>query len=218
VDQTAPVSDRTLVSALLDGDEAAFLSLFSQYQPSMLRICGIFLNDPAVAEEVVQDTWLDMIQGLNRFEGRSSLKTWLFTILTNKAKTRSKRESRSIPLSELLDLELGESGPSVDPERFLSAGQRWAGHWAVPPKPWERSTEDEILTEELLNTIKSAVRLLPEGQRTVFSMRDIEGWNSEEVCNVLGLSETNQRVLLHRARSKVRRALEGYFDEKVGSP
>jgi RNA polymerase sigma-70 factor (ECF subfamily) len=217
VDPAALVNIRVNVSALLDRDEAAFLSLVSQYQPSMLRVCEIFVNDPAVAEEVVQDTWLDMLRGLEHFEGRSSLKTWLFTILTNKAKTRSKRESRSIPFSAFEALGPVEGELSVNPERFLPAGCRWAGHWVEMPHPWERAIEEQVLSDELLDTIRAVIQLLPESQRLVFSMRDIDGWSSGEVCNVMGFSETHQRVLLHRARSKVRRALEQYFDQKVGS-
>jgi RNA polymerase sigma-70 factor (ECF subfamily) len=157
-----------------------------------------------------------MLQGLNRFEGRSSLKTWLFTILTNNAKTRGKRESRTIPFSAMEDLDPGGDEPAVDPERFLPAGHEWAGHWVEKPQPWVRTNEEAVQSIELLTYIYSAIQFLPPNQRTVVSLRDVEGWNTEEVCNVLGISETNQRVLLHRARSRLRRALEQYYDDKVG--
>jgi RNA polymerase sigma-70 factor (ECF subfamily) len=209
-------NDGTFLAALRRGDENAFLSLVNQYGGSMLRVCQVYVNDHAMAEEVVQDTWIDMLQGLKRFERRSSLKTWLFTILTNNAKTRGKRESRSIPFSAMEDLDLGGDEPAVDPERFLPAGHEWAGHWVDKPQPWARTSEDAVQSKELLVYIHSAIQLLPPNQRTVVTLRDVEGWNSEEVCNVLGISETNQRVLLHRARSKLRLTLEQFYDEKIG--
>jgi RNA polymerase sigma-70 factor (ECF subfamily) len=206
--------DEGLLEDLRRGDEASFLALVKKYQGSMLRVGGIYLRDPAMVEEVVQDTWLDFLEGLGRFQGRSSLKTWLFTILTNNAKTRGKRESRSLSFSQLGRVEMDE--PAVDPQRFLPPGQPWAGHWALKPQPWRRSIEEDLLSRELLVRIEAAIDNLPAVQRTVISLRDVNGWSSEEVCNVLGISETNQRVLLHRARSKVRQALERYFDEKAG--
>jgi RNA polymerase sigma-70 factor (ECF subfamily) len=206
--------DQHLLEALRRGDEASFITLVEKYQGSMLRVGGIYLKDPAMVEEVVQDTWIDFLEGLERFEGRSSLKTWLFTILTNNAKTRGKRESRSLSFSQLVGVETDE--PAVDPQRFLPPGQRWAGIWALKPQPWGRSIEEEVLSHELLMRIEAVIEGLPGVQRTVISLRDVNGWPSEEVCNVLGISETNQRVLLHRARSKVRQALERYFDEKAG--
>jgi RNA polymerase sigma-70 factor, ECF subfamily len=166
-----------------------------------------------MVEEVVQDTWLDFLEGIGRFEGRSSLKTWLFTILTNNAKTRGKRESRSLSFSQLEGVETDEA--AVDPERFMPPGQLQAGQWAYPPQPWGRSIEEDVLSQELLKHIESAIQELPAVQRTVISLRDVEGCSSNEVCNVLGVSETNQRVLLHRARSRVRQALERYFDAKA---
>jgi RNA polymerase sigma-70 factor (ECF subfamily) len=214
MESAIPVNDASLVAALRDGDEAAFMSLVEQYQPAMQRACRIFVRDPAIADEVVQDTWLDFLRGLPRFEGRSSLKTWLFAILTNNAKTRGKRESRTIVFSDLEDPEGGKGEPSVEPERFLPAHHQWAGHWALKPEPWDSSIEEAVLSKELVDAIEAEIELLPESQRAVISLRDISGWSPEEACNVLGLSETNQRVLLHRARSKIRRALEGYFDRK----
>lgn len=207
--------ERELLAALQRGDEAAFRSLVNQHHSAMLRVCCLFVKDLAAAEEIVQDTWLAVLESLHRFEGRSSLKTWLFAILTNKAKTRGKRESRSLPFSAFEVTSSLQDEPAVDPERFLPAGQEMAGHWAEKPRPWERAPETEAQSKELLANIQAAIERLPESQRMVISLRDIEGWSSAEVCNVLGLSETNQRVLLHRARSKVRRALEVYFDAKT---
>lgn len=215
MDPATATNDGLLITSLLQGEEAAFLSLIDHYQASMLRICRMYISDPAVAEEVVQDTWLSMLQGLRRFEGRSSFKTWLFTILANKARTRAKRERRSISFSDLEDSTLEEPEPAVDPNRFLPEGYQWAGGWAVKPQPWGSSIEQATLSKELMDYIEAAIQRLPESQRVVISMRDVQGWRSEEVCNVLGLSESNQRVLLHRARSKLRRALEQYYDEKV---
>jgi RNA polymerase sigma-70 factor (ECF subfamily) len=206
--------DEGLLEALRRGDEDSFLALVEKYQGSMLRVGGIYLRDSAMVEEVVQDTWVDFLEGLERFEGRSSLKTWLFTILTNNAKTRGKLESRSLSFSQLEGGETGE--PAVDPQRFLPLGQPWAGHWALKPQPWGRSIEEDVLSREMFIRIESAIDSLPAMQRIVISLRDVNGWSSEEVCNVLGISETNQRVLMHRARSKVRQALERYFDEKAG--
>lgn len=208
--------EKELIAALQRGDEAAFLSLVNQHQSAMLRVCRLFVKDLAAAEEVVQDTWLAVLESLHRFEGRSSLKTWLFAILTNKARTRGVRESRSLPFSTLVRAEAGEAEPSVDPERFLPAGHAMADHWAEKPRPWDRAIEADALSKELLAYAREAIENLPETQRTVISLRDIEGWPSAEVCNILEVSETNQRVLLHRARSKVRRALEEYFDDKAG--
>lgn len=208
-------TEKELLAALQRGDEAAFLSLVNQHHSAMLRVCRLFVSDLAAAEEVVQDTWLAVLESLHRFEGRSSLKTWLYAILTNKAKTRGVRDSRSLPFSALGKARLSWEEPAVDPGRFLPEGQEWAGSWAEKPRPWERSLETEALSTELLARVQAAIENLPETQQTVIVLRDVEGWTSAEVCNILGVSETNQRVLLHRARSKVRRALEVYFDAKA---
>jgi RNA polymerase sigma-70 factor, ECF subfamily len=203
-----------LVEALRRGEEAAFVALIERYQASLLRLATIYVASRAVAEEVVQETWLGVLQGLARFEGRSSLKTWIFRILTNRAKTRGEREGRSIPFSalEALDAEPGE--PSVDPARFLPPDHpQFAGHWVSFPKNWDDVPESRLLSDETRAQIAMAIETLPPHQRTVISLRDVEGWTADEVCHVLGISETNQRVLLHRARSKVRRVLEQYLSE-----
>ncbi len=206
-------ADRRLIARLRDGDEAAFAELVDMYHASMLRLARSFVSDRAVAEEVVQETWLGVIRGIDRFEGRSSLKTWLFRILTNTAKKRGVRERRSVPFSSL-------AGPddeaAVDADRFLPEGHQWAGHWAAPPPSWGPAPEERLLAGEARAVIDDAVAQLPEMQRQVITLRDIDGWSSKEVCDVLDLSEVNQRVLLHRARSKVRGALESYFADTEG--
>jgi RNA polymerase sigma-70 factor (ECF subfamily) len=156
-----------------------------------------------VAEEVAQETWVGVLNGLDRFEGRSSLKTWIFRILVNRAKTRGERESRSVPFSSL---ESGDGEPSVDPDRFIEAGA-----WASPPRAWEGEPEDRLLAGEARAVIDRAIEQLPTAQRQVITLRDIEGLDADEVVAVLDITDGNQRVLLHRARSKVRQALEDYL-------
>lgn len=201
-------SEAELIQALRNGDEAAFTSLVEQYYTSMVRIAMIYVPDQAIAEDVVQETWIGVLRGLDRFEGRSSLKTWIFTILTNRAKTRAQRESRYVPLTTAGDDEADDNEPVITPDRFSPEG-----HWSSDNRPdtWEAIPEDRLLSQETLSLIDQAISELPLGQREVIRLRDIEGWSSAEVCNVLDISETNQRVLLHRARSKVRRALEHYL-------
>jgi RNA polymerase sigma-70 factor (ECF subfamily) len=204
--------DTRLERALRNGDEQAFGELVERYHSSLLRVAMIYVKDRSVAEEVVQETWLGVIRGLERFEGRSRLKTWIFRILTNTAKTRAVRESRTVPFSSVLSYE-AEDGPSVEPERFFPAGEsRWAGHWASPPQRWDDLPEGRLLSRETLGVIRSAIDALPPMQAHVITLRDVEGWSSDEVCALLDISDANQRVLLHRARSKVRRELEGYLD------
>jgi RNA polymerase sigma-70 factor (ECF subfamily) len=196
--------DAALVDRLRAGDEAAFAELVRQYHPSLLRFARLFVSTPAVAEEVLQETWLGVLKGIGRFEGRSSLKTWIFRILANTAKTRAQREGRSVPFSTLEDAE-GSFEPAVERARFTSSG-----HWALPPPEWP---EERLLGAETRSVIAQAIETLPVTQRAVISLRDIEGWSADEVRNALDLSETNQRVLLHRGRAKVRRALEQYLME-----
>jgi len=211
VTAVTPVEELNLIEALRAGDERAFERLVAEYHASMLRLALSFVRNRAVAEEVVQETWLGVLNGLDRFEGRSSLKTWIFRILTNRAKTRGEREGRTVPFSSLA--EPGEEGPSVEPERFSGPDHRWAGHWAAYPERWETVPERKLLSSEARTRIDDAIAGLPPSQRAVITLRDVAGLTSEEVCNVLELSETNQRVLLHRARSKVRAVLEDYFKE-----
>lgn len=202
--------ERALVAALRRGEEGAFETLIDAYSPALLRVAMGFVRNRAVAEEVVQDCWLGVVRGIDRFEGRSSLKSWIFKILTNTAQTRGERERRTVPLSSLRGS--GESnGAAVDPDRFFSADHdRYPGHWALGPTRWP--TPDEgLLAGETRQVILRAIEELPIAQQAVITLRDIQGWPSEEVCAALELSEGNQRVLLHRARAKVRAALEGYF-------
>ena len=205
--QLTTAGERGLVEALQRGDEAAFTSLVEELTPSMLRVARLYVPTQAVAEDVVQEAWLGVLRGIDRFESRSSLKTWIFRILTNTAKTRGIREGRSVPFSSLGADE--PDGPAVDPDRFLGEDSRFPGHWAAPPRAWEGG--ERLLTQETLDLIEREIAKLPPAQAVVVTMRDVEGFDADEVCNALGISETNQRVLLHRARSKVRRALEEYM-------
>lgn len=199
-----------LLASLRLGDERAFSALVDQHGPTMLRLARMYVRERSVAEEVVQEAWLGVLRGLERFEGRSSLKTWLYRIVTNLAKTRAVREARSVPFSALTGAEIEQEEPSVPPERFRGSEDRWAGHWASPPADWAQP-EHQLLSGETRTVIDRVIELLPEAQRTVITLRDVEGWSSEEVCNALELSETNQRVLLHRARTRVRHALDDYL-------
>lgn len=203
--------DLQLVAALRNRDEAAFMWLADKYHLSLVRLATLFVKDQAVAEEVAQETWIGVLRGIDRFEGRSSLKTWIYRILTNTAKTRAQRENRSIPFSAWGNADESIE-PSVEPDRFLPATDpRWSRHWASEPQPWTNIPEDLFLSKETQAVIRRAIDQLPATQRAVITRRDMEGWSSAETCNVLEISETNQRVLLHRARAKVRRALEQYF-------
>jgi len=207
MEQVLSPHDARLLEGLRAGDEAAFVFLMREYGAGMLRVAMMYVSSRAVAEEVVQEAWLGVLRGIGRFEGRSSLKTWLFRIVANTAKTRGMRESRSIPFSSLGDDTGGE--PTVDPDRFLGSGERFPGHWGVPPQAW--APEGRLLSQETIDVIEREIDRLPAAQRAVITMRDVQGFTSEEVCNALDLSETNQRVLLHRARAKVRGALEEYM-------
>ncbi len=205
-------AEAQLLDALRAGDEAAFAELVREYQASLVRVARIYVSTQAAAEEVAQETWLGVLNGLDRFEGRSSLRTWIFRILTNIAKTRAQRDGRTLPFSALQDPGWVPEA-AVDADRFLdSEHPRWPGHWALRPEPWP---EDALVAAETRGRVEQAIEELPASQRAVISLRDIEGWDSAEVCNALGISETNQRVLLHRARSKVRSALERYLNEDV---
>ena len=210
---TADASERLLLARLRDGDEAAFADLVERYHGLMLRVAMAYVPSRAVAEEVVQETWLAVIQQLDRFEGRSTLKTWIFQILSNRAMTRGARERRSVPFSALAEARAEATEPSVPPERFLGEGHRWAGHWASPPASWQDVPEERLLSAETRAEVERAIEALPPAQRLVIRMRDVHGLSAAEACAALGLSDANQRVLLHRARAKVRAALERYLEE-----
>ena len=200
-----------LVQRLREGDEPAFAELIDMYGATMLRVAQMYVRDRASAEEVVQETWLAVLNGIDRFEGRSSLKTWLFRILTNRAKTRGERDGRQVPFSSLAGAG-EEDEPAVDPDRFLGPDSAEPGAWAAPPRAWP---QDKVLEHETLDVIKMAIEQLPEAQREVIRLRDVEGWTPMEVTDALEITDGNQRVLLHRARSKVRAALEAYLDPDV---
>lgn len=214
VGNRASTEDLHLVAMLCAGDEDAFVSLIERYNTTMLRLAMIYISERAVAEEIVQETWMGVLQGIKRFEGRSSLKTWIFRILTNCARTRAQCEVRSVPFSSLSDPEVSGDEPAVDPDRFLPAGSNDPGAWASLPSNWGDIPENRLLSQETYACIEMAIGKLPPNQRTVITLHDIEGWGAEEIRNVLSISEANFRVLLHRARSRVRRALEQYFGER----
>jgi len=203
--------DAVVVAALRRGDESVFTELVNAYSSSLLRLAQDFVRTRPVAEEVVQETWLAVLSGIDRFEGRSSLKTWLFRILVNKAKTRGVREARTVPFSSFVGDE--DTGPVVPEERFRGPDDQWPGHWASPPVPLDTVPETRLLARETRQRIAGALETLPDTQRAVVTLRDVAGWDSEEVCEALGLSEGNQRVLLHRGRAKLRAALEDYLEE-----
>ncbi len=187
--------DALLLVRLRAGDEEAFVTLVERYHSSMLRLAMSYVSSRAVAEEVVQDTWLAVLRGLGRFEERSSLRTWVFSILVNRARTTGVREARSVPVAD--------AGPVVDAARFGPNGG-----WAVPPEPWAEEAENRIDAGKLSEVVRGGLDGLPGRQREVVVLRDVEGMSSAEVCQVLAISEANQRVLLHRGRSKLRQALE----------
>lgn len=202
------LSEEQLVAALRAGDEDAFRTVVREWHPSLLRVAQIFVPTRALAEDVVGETWLRVLGALDRFEGRSSLRTWVFRILVNTAKTRAQREGRTIPFSALQDAARVPEA-AVEPERFLPGDDlAHPGGWIAPPRALP---EERLVASETRDVIARAIFALPANQRAVISLRDVEGWSSEEVRNALDISEVNQRVLLHRARSRVRRALEDYL-------
>ena len=206
--------DADLVRRLRAGDESAFSEVVDSWSPTMLRVARSFVSTEASAEEMVQETWLAVLAGLHRFEGRSSLRTWVFRILSNQAKTRGVRESRTMPMSSLGgDGGDGGDGPTVDPDRFRGRDDQHPGQWTAEgaPRRWEPSPEVSVLSGEISGLVAEALVLLPERQRTVVSLRDVHGLTSAEVCDTLGITVANQRVLLHRARARLRTALEDYY-------
>jgi RNA polymerase sigma-70 factor (ECF subfamily) len=215
---TAPVGGRPrsvdesrLVEALRASDEEAFVELIRRYGGTMLRVARLYVSSRAVAEEVVQETWLAVLTGIERFEGRSSFKTWLFQILANRAHTRAAKEGRSVPFSALSEEELAAEEPSVEADHFRGHGERFAWHWTSSPPRWAELPEARLLSQETISVVEQAAASLPPAQRAVVTLRDIVGWDADEVCQVLGISAVNQRVLLHRARTKVRKALERHL-------
>lgn len=199
----------TLLDRLRAGDEQAFDELICAEGPGMLRVARIYVGSREVAEEVVQETWLRVLRSLDAFEGRSSLRTWVYVILANVARTRAAREGRSIPLADLQS----DTEPSVPEDRFFpSSHPRWAGMWSTLVASWDAVPDERLLAGEAREKLKSAVGRLPARYAAVFTLRDVEGWPADEVCAVLGLTPENQRVLLHRARSRIRACLEEYLE------
>jgi RNA polymerase sigma-70 factor (ECF subfamily) len=193
----APVlGDDDLLQRLRAGDEAAFVELVDRYHTSMIRLARSYVPSHAVAEEVVQDTWLGVVKGLDRFEGRSSLKTWLFRILLNRARTTGGRERRLVPV--------GGHEPTVDPARFAGDGQ-----WSVIPTPWTDEVDDRLVAADTIESVRKAIDDLPDSQRMTVLLHDLEGLSGPEVSELLQISEGNQRVLLHRGRAAVRQRLAG---------
>lgn len=202
-------NDAPLVDRLRAGDEAAFRELVEGYHPLLLQVARGYVPSDAVAQEVVQETWLGVLNGLDGFEGRSSLKTWIFRILVNRAKTRGTRERRTLPFASAFEPERDGVPALVDPGRFEPCDHPLVPvHWAAPVTAWRGSPEQRLTATETRDAISAAVDALPPAQREVLTLRDVHGWSAAEVCNALDVSETNQRVLLHRARTKVRTALE----------
>jgi RNA polymerase sigma-70 factor (ECF subfamily) len=201
--------DLAIAAALRAGDEQAFRALFDRYHQVLRRTARGYVDSDAVAEEIAQETWVAIVRGIDRFEGRSALLTWMFSILFKQARSHRVRESRSLPLSSLAREEDDHLGCS--PDRFQKDDEAWPGHWATPPRPWQKP-ERRLLSLEARERLKDALAQLPERQRTVIALRDVDGLPAEEVCAMLGLSPENQRVLLHRGRSRLRAALEEYVD------
>ena len=197
-------TDAVLLERLRAGDEAAFVTLVRRHHEAMLRVASSFVPGRHVAEEVVQETWVAVLRGINDFEGRSSLRTWLFKILVNRARTAGARERRSVAVGAMDDRE--QPIPAVDPARFADNGS-----WLVPPEPWPDEVDDRLHAEKLADVIRTAIDDLPDRQRLVVTLRDIEGLSSTETCGILNISEANQRVLLHRARTRLRQILETEF-------
>jgi RNA polymerase sigma-70 factor, ECF subfamily len=203
--------DAAVVAALRAGDEDAFVALLDRYDAPLRRLARTFVSSGATADEVVQDTWLAVIEGIDRFERRSSLKTWIYRILMNKARTRGARDKRSVVFSAVA-LDPDGGGPTFPADRFLPPDHpTWPGHWAIAPHAWESLPQQELEAHETLERVRAAIADLPTVHRLVITLRDLEECSSAEVCELLDLTPANQRVLLHRARAKVRAALEGYF-------
>jgi RNA polymerase sigma-70 factor (ECF subfamily) len=204
-------ADAALVERLRAGDANAFAEIVRAWSPMMLQAASAYVSTDASAQDVVQDTWLAMIRGLDNFEGRSSLRTWVLAILSNIGRSRGAREARILPWSSLGPSD--DDGPAVDPGRFRGPGDHWPGHWAPlhKPRPWPGSPEAEIMIAETRRQLENGLAELPERQRMVVTLRDVHGLSSDEVCALLGLSASNQRVLLHRGRSRLRGLLELHY-------
>jgi RNA polymerase sigma-70 factor, ECF subfamily len=205
-------NDQEVLDALRAGDEEVFAQLVRRHHSSLLRLARVYVSNPATAEEVVQDTWIGLLESLDRFEGRSSLKTWIFRIMINTARKRRGKEARSIPFSSLGPETSGDEA-TMDPDRFAGSGDKLPGHWTITPANWDQLPEQRLISLETRRVVEEAIETLPPNQKEVITLRDVEGWTAEETCNVLQLTATNQRVILHRARARIRRDLESYFGD-----
>jgi RNA polymerase sigma-70 factor (ECF subfamily) len=207
----ATTDDLRLVAALRAGDDIAFTWLIDSYHTALVRLATVYVQSYQEAEEVAQETWLGVYRGIMRFEGRSSLKTWIFRILINQARRRGRQGGRTIPFSSVWSEEAEPAEPAVDPDRFYPPGNEHAGRWSLSPRDWGQNPEKRLLATETREVIVRAIATLPPNQREVITLRDVEGWSAEEACHVLEITDGNQRVLLHRARSRVRQTLETYL-------
>ena len=205
-------TEKEILALLRDGNEEAFCALVRRHTPSMTRVAMAFVSRREVAEEVVQETWLNVVRSLDKFEAKSSLRTWIWTILRNCASRRAEQEQRLVPLSELAADEASGDDLGVSRDRFFEEG-RWDGMWSSAVPPWDDLPEERLLSSELCTALLEAIEALPRMQRAVITLRDVEGWPPEEVCEYLGVADGNQRVLLHRARGAARTAIERYLEE-----
>jgi RNA polymerase sigma-70 factor (ECF subfamily) len=201
--------DAALVTALRAGDEDAFGWLLDRLDRPLRRLARTFVSTPAAADEVVQETWLAVLEGLDRFEQRSSVRTWVTRVLMNKARTRGTRDRRTVPFSSI-------EAPTFPPEAFRGPDDPdWPGHWVVPPRPWEQLPAEQVEGRETVACVRAAIEALPPLHRQVITLRDVEGWPAGEICAVLDLTPANQRVVLHRARARVRDAVASYLEQPV---
>jgi RNA polymerase sigma-70 factor (ECF subfamily) len=212
-DPRALPADALIVTRLRARDEEMFALLVDVWSPGLLRAARAYVADEHAAQDVVQETWLGVLRGIDGFAARSSLRTWTYRILVNTAKTRGARDARTVPLSSLAPTD-DDRGPTVAPDRFQGSGEPYPGHWRAGPAPWP-APENEALARETRHHLAAALALLPARQRLVVTLRDVEGYSSAEVCAILEVSPANQRVLLHRARATLRAALEGYLSRGV---
>lgn len=203
--------EASLTARLKQGEEGAFDELVKRHHSALIRMAMGYVADRELAEEVVQDTWMAVIKGLDRFEGRSSLRTWIFGIMIHKAKDRGVREKRHTTFSDFETFD-DDREEAVDPSRFHQSGE-WTGHWAVPPQPWDEQTPEKLLaSQQAVNAMHRAIDALPSTLKAVLILRDVEGVEAKEVCEILKITETNLYVRLHRARERVRQAVEAYLE------
>jgi RNA polymerase sigma-70 factor (ECF subfamily) len=205
--------EAALVTRLRRGDEGAFDELVNRHHSALIRMAMGYVADREVAEEVAQDTWMAVIESLDRFEGRSSLRTWIFGIMIHKAKDRGVREKRHTTFSDFESFD-DDNEEAIDPSRFQQSGE-WAGHWAFPPQPWDDQTPEKLLaSQQAVNAMNKAIEALPPNLKEVLILRDVEGVEAKEACEILKITETNLYVRLHRARERVRQAVESYMEGK----